>query len=133
MKSDINVPASHGVEVVITPRAGETHGELWDVFLVNTTDQVLKNVLISSRGYGEINGRDKTTATLRHFFEEIGAQKAIMVEPIQSAVFEITNEYWLSYNTKGNMLEKKFIFQPNTITSDALVTVAVLDQKGIVA
>lgn len=133
MKSDINIPASHGVEVVITPRAGETQGELWDVFLINTTDQILKNVLISSRGYGEIDGRDKTTATLRHFFEEIGAQQAVMVEPIQPALFEITNEYWLSYNTKGNMLEKKFIFQPNTITSDALVTVAILDQKGIVA
>lgn len=133
MKSDINFPVIEGVEIVISPRDVETDGELWDVFLVNSTDQLLKNVLISSRGYGVIDGRDKTTATLRHFFEKIGSQQAVLIEPIQTAVFAITNEYWLSYNVGVEMLEKKFIFQPNTISSEALAPVEVLGRDGVIA
>lgn len=131
MKKDTPILISEGVEVVIAPRPNEKDGQLWDVFLVNHNTFSLNNVLISSRGYGSVDGRDKVTATLRHFIEEIPAQSYHLIEPIQIDVFSINNEYWLSYNHNQEMLEKKFIFQPNTIQLEALTKIETLDREAV--
>lgn len=136
MKKDIQVPPCEGVEIVVSPRPNETNEaneELWDVWLINHNDYPLVNVLISSRGYGELEGREKMTATLRHFHERVHPFSTIRVEPIQTAVFGITNEYWLSYNHAGQMLEKKFIFEPNTIATAALRPVEHFDRAAVVS
>ena len=131
MKKDTPILISEGVEIVISPRPNDNDDQLWDVFLVNHNDFNLKNVLISSRGYGNINGRDKVTATLRHFVEEIPALSYHLIEPIQIDVFGISNEYWLSYNHGLDMLEKKFIFEPNTIQSASLKKVSILERDAV--
>ncbi|PHI19876.1 hypothetical protein CEQ90_10815 [Lewinellaceae bacterium SD302] len=131
MKKDIIERPSTGVEVVIAPRPEDMNGQLWDVWLVNHNGFPLTNILISSRGYGLVDGREKETATLRHFVEELDAKSSHLVEPIQTAIFGITNEYWLSYNVGTEMLEKKFIFLPNTIAATALCKIDVLEREGV--
>lgn len=131
MKKDIVELESKGVDIVVSPRPNDANGSLWEVFVTNQNSFPITNVLISSKGYGTIDGREKITATLRHFIEEVPAESYALVEPIQTDVFSINNEYWVSYNHNGHMLEKKFIFQPNTISSSVLKPVKVLNREAV--
>ena len=79
-----------------------------------------------------LNGRDKTTTVLRHFHQLIPAKGSLKIEPIQPELFGIQNEYWVSFNAKGSMLDKKFIFPAGSINEEQLQTVPVLNQPGVV-
>ena len=131
MKEDIATPEVTDVAVAAAPRqeAGE---ELWDIYLINLRDEALENVLITSQGYGSIDGVDKTTTVLRHFHQTLPPREAIKVEPIQPSLFGITNEYWVSFNTGGHMLDKKYRFPAGTISREALEQVEVLDRPAVV-
>ena len=71
------------------------------------------------------------TTTLRHFFEEIGPRQAVTVEPIQTKLFAITNEYWVSFNFDEHMYDKKYVFVKGSITNDNFTKVPVLDRRGV--
>ena len=130
MKKDIATPEVTDVAVAVVPRndAGE---ELWDIHLLNLGDQPLENVLITSQGYGSIDGVDKTTTVLRHFHQSLGARKAVKIEPIQPALFNINNEYWVSFNRGDHMLDKRYTFAAGTISDTALTTLPILDRPGV--
>ena len=130
MKKDIATPEVTDVSVAVVPRqdAGE---ELWDIYLINEGDEPLENVLITSQGYGSIDGVDKTTTVLRHFHQTLSARDAIKIEPIQPALFGINNEYWVSFNSGEHMLDKRYLFKAGTISNDALDTLPVLDRPGV--
>ena len=70
MKKDIERPDVEDIAMAVVLE--EIDGEnVWNVFLVNLHIVPIKNVIVTSKGYGEINGEVKKTSTLRHFFEEI--------------------------------------------------------------
>ena len=57
MKKDIPQLKVVDLAVAIAPRQEEgVQGELWDTFLINLKEEPIRNVLISSRGYGELDG-----------------------------------------------------------------------------
>ena len=131
MKKDIPQPKLEGVAIVIAPRDGATEEELWDSYLLNQTGRTITNVLVSSRGYGTLDGERMRTTTLRHFFEEVPPDTLIQIEPIQRKLFNITNEYWLSCNLQDHMYDKKYIFVPGSITPDNFTAIPLLDRDGI--
>lgn len=132
MKQDILVPQVKDVIVAAVPRDGSFDEELWDIYVINSGNEPMENVLITSQGYGMIDGRDKTTTVLRHFHQELAPQSFIKVEPIQQALFGIRNEYWISFNAgEGVMLDKRFIFAAGDIKEEALKTVPVLNKTGV--
>lgn len=131
MKSDIIVPAVQDVVVAAVPRGESSTEELWDVYIINLREDDLENVLVTSQGYGTVDGRDMSTTVLRHFHQQLPGRQALKVEPIQTSLFGLKNEYWISFNADGVMLDKKFIFQPGTISVDKLETVPVIDRPGV--
>ncbi len=67
MLKDIEIPKVEGVAIdVIKDENSESD---WTVYLINTRNERLEGVLISSRGYGEIEGIKKKTTTFRHFLD----------------------------------------------------------------
>jgi len=74
MKKDLKIPKVTGVELAAVPREND---ELWDIYLINRNGFALKNVLISSSGYGD----GKKTSTLRHLIEIIDARSYARIEP----------------------------------------------------
>lgn len=133
MKKDI---PSHKVEdtiIAVVPRLNAPEGEddLWDTYLINMKNQAITSVLISSKGYGELNGEKMKTTTLRHFFEEIPASSAIKIEPIQKKLFDITNEYWISFIHEEYMFDKKYIFVKGSISKTNFTVIPILDRKGV--
>jgi hypothetical protein len=103
----------------------------WDVYLINQKNTPLNNLLVSSRGYGERDGEPISTTSLRYFFEHIPAQSAIKIEPIQSDLFELANEYWISFQLDGYLYDRKYVFVTGSIHEDYLVQVPILETRGV--
>ncbi len=134
MKKDIPIKKVEDVAIAILPRedeSGEVDESMWNVFIVNMKPEVLKGVLINSRGYGEVEGEEKKTSVLRHFFEEIQANSATLIEPIQSDVFELANEYWVSFQYEGYMYDKKYVFVNGSIDEMNFTTIPYIEKMGV--
>ena len=71
------------------------------------------------------------TTVLRHFFEEIGPQSYVQIEPIQVKLFQLTNEYWVSFVFDEYMYDKKYVFVKGSINESHFTTIPILDKKGV--
>lgn len=128
MKKDIPNYKVEDLIVAIIPTEDE---RFWEVFLINLKDEALTNVLITSRGYGERNKQKVETTVLRYFIEAIPGLDYVKLELISDEVFDLTNEYWVSFNWEGYMYDKKYCFVKGAITEDNFSPVPFLSRKGV--
>lgn len=129
MIKDIIFPEVEDIAVAVVQ---EIEGlDEYNVYLINLKFVDIKNVLVTSTGYGLINEEQKKTSTLRHFFEEIKQHDFMTVEPITKDVFGLSNEYWVSFTINGQLLDKKFVFLPETIVESNFVNIPVINKKGV--
>jgi hypothetical protein len=91
----------------------------------------IENVLVSSKGYGEIDNRNLRTSELRHYIEKLEAHKFSKIEPIIEDVFGLANEYWVSFYVNKTIYDKKFVFLPESINENNFVTIPFLNKKGV--
>ena len=133
MKKDIPQHKVEYLAIAIVPRNdnGGMEDDLWDTFILNFRNEPIKNVLVSSRGYGELEGERLETTTLRHYFEEIGPTTIQQIEPIQVKLFGLTNEYWVSFSYDDFMYDKKYIFVKGSISEEHFTTIPFLEKKGV--
>ncbi|SHE60802.1 hypothetical protein [Pedobacter caeni] len=131
MKKDLpeNIVEDIAVAVVLKSESPEIKN--WTVYLVNLKDKPLKNVLISSKGYGEKDGRMVQTSVLRHSLGDLQPRSFTGVEAIDPEVFGLTNEYWLSYYLDEVIYDKKFIFLPESIVDDNLIRIPLVNMPGV--
>jgi hypothetical protein len=109
MKKDINFEPVTGVKIAIAKEMG-TEGEEWSVYLINLNFIEITTVMITSKGYGELNGETTKTSTLRHVIEKVESRAIARIEPIDPKLFELNNEFWVSYYILDQIFDKKFIF-----------------------
>nr|MBI1232297.1 hypothetical protein [Cytophagales bacterium] len=130
MKKDISFHPATGVHLAVAKNeaAGE---EGWSVYLINRNLISLTTVMVTSKGYGEIGGEMKKTSVLRHVIEKLEAQSIAQVEPVSPALFQLTNEFWVSYYILDQIFDKKFIFLPNSISDSTAVYIPELALKGV--
>lgn len=131
MKKDIPDRRVEDLALAIVPREMGEEEELWDTFLLNLKDEPIHDVLIAAKGYGEIDGEAKRTTTLRYYFEEIGPLEVVQVEPIQTKVFGLTNEYWVSFKYDDYMYDKKYVFVTGSIDPANFTLIPFLNRKGV--
>lgn len=131
MKKDLpeNIVEDVPMAVVLMSETPEVKN--WTVYVVNLKDVEITNVLISSKGYGEKDGRMVKTSVLRHFLGDLPAQSYKGVEAIDTEVFGLTNEYWLSYYINGTIYDKKFIFLPESIVDENLIRIPLVNKPGV--
>ena len=130
MKADLNIPKVIGVEIAAVKRMEDD--ELWDILIINRNEHALENVLITSKGYGEIKGQKQETSILRHRIEKLPSNSYAKIEPIQRNVFHLTNEYWVSYYLNGEMYDKKYIFLPDSIQEKNASKIPDFDMHGVI-
>lgn len=131
MKKDIEFPEVKNVAVAIVAEKNELNQEEWNVYLLNLKDHPIEGVLVSSRGYGEINQEKRATSELRHFLNVIESKSFVKIEPIIEEVFGLNNEYWVSFYENKQIFDKKFIFLPETITKENLIAIPLINKKGV--
>lgn len=131
MKKDLpeNIVEDIAMTVVLMNDTPEVSS--WTVYIVNLKDEAIENVLISSKGYGEKNGKVVKTSVLRHSLGDIKPRSFSVVEAIDPEVFGLTNEYFLSYYINGTIYDKKFIFLPESIVDNNLIRIPLIDKPGV--
>lgn len=129
MMKDIPSLRVTDLAIAIVPRLDEE--DLWDVYIINFKEEPIGSVFVNSRGYGELEGEKIRTTTLRHFFEQIAPLEMEQIEPIQTELFELTNEYWVSFMYNGDMYDKKYVFVKGSIDEMNFTRIPFLDRKGV--
>ena len=131
MKKDIEITEVKDVYIaaVLEQNAGQ---DTWLVYLINDLGDMIEGVMITSKGHVDMEGKDIRTAVMRHRIGNVPFKTAVKVEIIDSQVFGIFNEYWVSFFLDGKVMEKKFTFGPHTIDKDFLEDLPVMKQKGII-
>ncbi len=131
MRKDIHAPKVEGIAMAVVREADEEGDEGWFVYLINQNDTTLENVLVSSRGYGELEGESRKTSELRHFIQELGPKSWAKIERIVEDVFVLSNQYWLSFYIGKTLHDKKYIFLAGSIEEDNFTSVPLLNKRGV--
>lgn len=131
MKKDLPVNIVEDISIAVVLESDSPMQKSWNVYLVNEKDIPLKNVFVTSKGYGLKDDREVKTTTLRHFIGDIEAKTSIKIEAIDQQVFGLTNEYWLSYYINDTIYDKKYIFLPESIVDENLSKVPLVNKPGV--
>ncbi|MFT4663835.1 MAG: hypothetical protein ACI8YQ_003885 [Polaribacter sp.] len=129
MKKDIPQHKVEDLAIAIVPSG--KGDEMWDSYVINLRDEIIQSVLINSKGYGEMDGERKETSVLRHFFETLGPLAIAKIEPIPAKLFELTNEYWVSFKHDGYMYDKKYIFVRGSIAEANFTLIPFINKRGV--
>lgn len=131
MRKDIHPPKVEGVAMAVVREKDEDGEDAWFVYLINRNAYAMENVLVSSRGYGEIAGESRRTSELRHHLDALGPRSWARIERIVEAVFALSNQYWLSFYMGGELHDKKYIFLAGSIDEANFTTVPLMDKRGV--
>ncbi len=131
MRKDIQPPKVTGVAMAVVPGTDEDGGTAWHVYLINTTELTLRNVMVSSRGYGELEGKSRKTSEMRHFLETLGPKSWARIERIVEDVFGLNNQYWLSFYANDQLHDKKYIFLPDSIHEAHFTELPLMGERGV--
>lgn len=127
MKKDIEIRKVEDIAMAIIPK----DEAFWDVFIINLKDVSLRNVIINSKGYGNIEGKSIKTTTLRYFYERIPPNTSVKVEPIQRELLDLTNEFWVSFQMSNYLYDKKYIFVPGSLNEMNFTIIPFHNTKGV--
>lgn len=132
MKKDLPVNIVEDISIAVVLESATPEVKTWTVYLVNEKEILLKNVMVSSKGYGLKEGKEVKTSTLRHFLGDIEPLSSVQIELIDTQVFGLTNEYWLSFYIDNTIYDKKYIFLPESIVYENLSKVPLVNKPGVI-
>ena len=128
MRKDIKFPKVEGVSMAIARQRNEA-ADLYEyhVYIINENDFAIKNIIVNSSGYNDT----QKTSTLRHFIEVLEPHKAAQVELINTDLFALVNQFWVSYYREEKVYDKKFVFMPESVTEDNFQYIKMIDKEGV--
>jgi len=129
MKADIEDLVGNHVSVYIvrTDNKDEQGLDVWEAMLYNDSEFKLENILVNTKGYGKIDSREVSTATMRYFKDDLSPKSSFKIEPITSEVLKINNEFWITYSLNSKLYEKKLVF--NSLDK-SIESIAELGEEG---
>lgn len=107
---------------------------LWDAYLINMRDRVIRNVIVNMRGYDQPQGASDTTHTsnLRVFIEDIPPHSYVRVEAVPTNIHHLTHQYWVSFTEDGRQLyDKKFVFVKGSLDAMHFTQLPLLNKPGV--
>lgn len=131
MKKDLPENKVEDIAVAVVLEEEAADDRFWKVYLINLKKTAINNVMVSSKGYGKLNGEDVKTSTFRHFIENLPANQFTPIEQIDEKLFAINNEFWLSYYVDGTIYDKKFIFLTESITESNFIRIPLINKPGV--
>ena len=106
--------------------------KVWNVYLVNDSDNDLHDIMVVSKAFGTLDGEMKKTSLLRHAFTEIPAVSVVKIEMIEKSVLALNNEFMVTFFIGNTLYDKKYIFKANSINEDNLEEVPILFEDGVI-
>lgn len=130
MKKDIEIPKAENVHIVAVKEWDKDFtSQQWIIYVLNNRSDEIETVLVMSRGKDE----ERKTSTLRHGLGNLQPKTAAKVEFIPTEVLGFTNEYLLTFFAENKLYERRFVFEPNSISEENAVEIPVLESEGILA
>ncbi len=130
MKKDIEIPEVKSVyRAAVKVFNEEFEAYEWNVYLINDSAKPLEMVLIVSKGFD----KKRETSLMRHKIEVLPSKSFAKVEYLQDEVLQLNNEFKVTYFEDSKMMEKTFLFKPNTIKESGLKKIPIIPEKGILA
>ena len=130
MRKDIEIPQVKNVHIVAVKEWDkEFTSQDWYIYVVNNREDEISTVLVLSRG----NSEDKKTSILRHALGDLLPKTSAKVELITTEVLDFTNEYLVTFFAENKLFERKFIFDPNSISEEKVTKIPVMESGGILA
>jgi len=130
MKKDIEIPFAENIQIVVTKEWDKDFlSQTWNVYLINNREDLIETVLVMSRG----SNKDKKTTTLRHNLGDLPPHTGKKVEFISEDVFGFTNEYLVTFFAEGKLLDRKFTFEPQSISDQNTVFIDLMGQDCVLA
>lgn len=131
MIKDIKKPEVKNVTLAAVREKNILQQNEWKVYLINNNTEAIENTLVASTGYGEKDGETQRTSTLRHFLQTVPPKGTTLIEPIDTNVFHLNNEYWVSYYIGQEIYDKRFVFVPDSIREENLIFIKELNAEGV--
>ncbi len=131
MKKDLPANIVEDIAIAVVLMSDTPEQASWSVYLINYKKEKLEHVLVSSKGYGEKDGKLVKTSVLRHSLRDVEPLSFAVIEAIDPAVFGLTNEYLLSFYIAGSIYDKKFIFLPESIIDVNLMHIPIINKPGV--
>ncbi len=132
MLKDIHRPEVENIGLAAVRETDESSGEVvWNIYLLNLYEQPITGVLVSSKGYGEIQGEPVKTSVLRHLIDEVQPLDIVKIEPIMPALFGLSNEYWVSFYLNREIFDKKYVFLAESIREENFIRIPFIDKLGV--
>jgi hypothetical protein len=131
MIKDIKKPEVKNVTLAVVREKNILQQIEWKVYLINNNAEAIENTLVASTGYGEKDGETQRTSTLRHFLQTVPPKGTTLIEPIDTNVFHLNNEYWVSYYIGQEIYDKRFVFVPDSIREENLIFIKELNTEGV--
>lgn len=131
MKKDIPEHIVEGVGIAVVLEEEQIQARSWKVYVLNLKDEEIQNVLVSSKGYGTLEGEQVKTTVFRHFLGNLAPKKFAAIELIDEKLFAINNEFWLSYYINGEIYDKKYIFLTESVTESNFIRIPLINKPGV--
>lgn len=130
MKKDIETTFAENIQIVAAKEWDKDFlSQTWNVYIINNREDLIETVLVMSRG----SNHDKETTTLRHGLGDLLPHTGAKVEFISEDVFGFTNEYIVTFFAEGKLLDRKFIFEPQSISEENTVFIDLMGQGCVLA
>lgn len=131
-KDLLNTDKVKEIGIAAVQELSETGEKIWNVYFLNLRKEILTTVLVSSKGYlKKESGETIKSSVLRHMLNTVEPETAVKVEPIMEEMFKLNNEYWVSFYSGNQLLDRKFVFLADSIQEKHLVDVPLLGKKGV--
>lgn len=133
MKEELRGPKMEGVSITAVHEKGEDDTMVYNVYLINEREDILEQVMVTSKGYGTVEKTEEKieTSTLRKLIGIVDPKSFVKIEPIIEEVFGLNNEYLVSFWIDDVLYDKKFIFLPETIKQENFVITPLIEKPGV--
>jgi hypothetical protein len=132
MKKDIDFLEVVDIGIAIVLESESEESRNWKAYLLNFKSETISNILVSTKGYGLLNGSEVKTATFRHSLGSLAPQSFTPIEIIDESLFVIHNEFWLSFYIGDRVFDKKITFLPDTISALNLDLIPLIMLPGVI-
>ncbi|WP_159799223.1 hypothetical protein [Flavobacterium sp. MK4S-17] len=132
MKKDIIIPKVENVYVAALQEWNDDFMEnTWYAYLINDGEEKLETAIVVSNAWGEINGEQRKTSTMRHAFVEVPANTAVKIEMIEESVLALNNSFMVTFFKGNTLYDKNFVFKAGSINTENVKEIPVIFKDGV--
>lgn len=133
MLKDIDFKKVTDLALAVVPDVedGVVAPDQWKVYLINLRKEPITSIMVSSQGYGNVDGKEVKTSVLRQLIDFLGGEEYITIEIITEELTLISNQFWVSFYVGGELFDKKYVFVRESINEEFYTHIPLLDKKGV--